>query len=311
MSRTAAETLLKNLSRHSAVAARERERQLLLLAEYAACVAPDILCAIEKEDGSASAGALNMRPSPGFDREKTPAALRPLLARMAEADDAAGNAAFCLFLADEVRRTDKPFAPWQRKRDTCRLRYMPSARTEKAYLLLLAARPDVLVAYARNAQDAVSDVDTGRADFCLLPKEDENGTPALYMDRLAEKYDLMPAALVRFVPEGEEAPVLFGVYGKAGYPFCCAERMQTEVRLSGGETLPVILARLTEAAGLFGFGVMQLSCRTTSYGRLCARMTLSEEGDRIALWLYLSLFCEEWSGFAVYPVLGDGERGIQ
>lgn len=280
---------------------------MLLLAEYAAVATPEIFRDKREEEGNIAKQCLlqaAVAPPPG-DVE-TPPDLRPVLTWLLQRQSNAQKAALCLFLAEQARKNGILFAPWQKSPEgECRLRYMPTMRTEKAYRILCAVREDIRVSYARNAQDAVSDVDTGKADFCLLPKEDENGIPALYMERLTEKYDLFPAALLRFVPEGEENPVLFAVYGKAGRSFCLSEKEKTDIRLSGDGTLPLSLAHLTEAAGLFAFRAEHAFCRADAYGRMRAALTLSEGGDTAALWLYLSLFSEEWTGFARYPFLSE------
>lgn len=296
--KTALEGNLKHLAERMT---KEQERRLLLLDMWLE------KCFSEQEK-------MPFRPLPGIKgllhrppvEEDCFSPLKPQLALWQKEQLAGERSALCLLLAEHIRQKDMAFSLYAPVKSTrCRLCYVPSVRTEKAYHMLLGMRPDMTVFYARNAREAVMEVDAGRADFCLLPKEDEEGITALAMERLADQFDLLPAARVRFVPDGCEGTVLFGLFGKADSCFSDLSPLKREVRLSGGEHLPLSLSALTNAACAFGFLVEESVCRSDIYGRMRATLGLGGEGDRLALELYVRLFCEECTVLVAYPLLTE------
>ncbi len=180
--------------------------------------------------------------------------------------------------------------------------YVKTAQAEKAFSLFAEKRPNARVFYISNAEEGFSAVDGMRADYCIMPYETADGVRLLQTERLAERYDLCIAAIFCAADAITEERVLYALYAKEAAPFVPSEQNAAELTIAGGEELAARASALLSVFPYLSVSPSRFSCVPDSHGRMRARFSLVGESYD-ALWLFLSLFCEEEAKLDVFPIL--------
>ena len=207
--------------------------------------------------------------------------------------------AFALFFAELVAQKGDPRPPWSEKKGAVRIAYVPSSRSDSAYLAIAEKRRDASVLYVENATSAVQAVLSGEAAYALLPYMAAGDTVLPGTVRLIDSHELYINGVVTLTEEEEHFS--FALLSPLPAPLLSVGDMRLSLRLTADSYAH--LGRMLSAFSAFGYAKAELSATKEEYGRVCAQVTLGAEGNTLALWAYLSLYSVGFTLRGRYPLI--------
>ncbi len=238
-------------------------------------------------------------PSAPQKSDKTPKAYLSVLCARGENSYSTSLAAFSVFLSERLSAAKKDTSPWEEKKTRARIAYVPSPTAENAYFALAGIRADASVQYAGTTREAAEQVLSRAADYAMVPYRSADGEILPAVSRLLNEHDLTVCALVS-VPHGE-GQLAYALLSTDVAPFVVSEHMALSIRLTAESFAH--LGKMLSVIPVFGYVQTELIPEREEYGRVCAVVTLTGQGDAIALWLYLSLYSVGFSFLGRYPVI--------
>lgn len=297
---TPLDVLRENLAALEEEQGRLSEKLLYEISELASEV-----CEIIKDDPYGEETAALFRqgraffPSAPLQKKETPKAYLFALCESGEASYSTCLVAFSVFLSERLRALKKGIDPWEEKKTPARIAYVPAGSAESAYLALAGIRADASVRYVGTTREAAEALLSHAADYAMVPYRSADGEILPAVSRLLNEHDLSIGALVS-VPRGE-AQLGYALLSTDISPFVYSDRMALSVRLTAESFAH--LGKMLSAIPALGYIQTELIPEREEYGRVCAAVTLTGNGDAVALWLYLSLYSVGFSFLGRYPVI--------
>lgn len=287
---TAQDTVKKNLFDLEGERLLLSEKMLYELSELASVVYERMEGSLQGEGGEAFFHG-SKAESFLFDvvgSDDTPNEYFPLLREERLLSYSSAIAAFSVFLSEHFGDT----LPWTEvPLRRARIAYVPAGKAEEAYMALASRRKDAAVFYANSAKDAVASLLAQKADLVMLPYRPSQGEPLPGTEHLWQENDLCISALVT-VSEGEEK-LTYALFARDLSPYAVSDHMPLYFRITADSFAH--LGRMLSAFPFFGFSTSALRTEPEEYGRVRARISLTGDGNAMALWIYLLLYSAGFS----------------
>ena len=229
--------------------------------------------------------------------DETPAEYFSILKARESGSYSVSLAAFSVFLSELFRAKDPMLLPWHEEKGGKRIVYVPGGLADEAYFALSRLRSDVTVLYADSTRGVLDSLMAGKADYAMLPYISAEGDLLSGVSRFLTMHDLSFSALVS-VPRGE-GRFVYALLAPVFSPFVALESMHLSFRVTA-ESFSHLGAMLS-AFPIMGYRQTEFVPEREEYGRACGRVTLTGDGDTLALWTYLSLYSVGFSFLGRYP----------
>lgn len=231
--------------------------------------------------------------------ENTPFAYLAALKERGNASYSQSLASFSVFLAERIRADRPTLLPWEEYDGGARITYVHAAMADEVYFALSQMRDGVSVSYSDSARLSVDALRSNRADYAMLPYMSREGELLSGVSRMLDSHDLFIAALVSVTKE--DGRLFYVLLSSRVSPFLSMEKMALSFRVTAESFNH--LGHMFSAFSAMGFLQTDFVPEREEYGRVCGRVTLTGEGDPLALWAYLSLYSVGFSFLGRYPII--------